>query len=114
MKLNFIVATDQPDSQGDIINIDGVMIDNPIVVLKEFDHNQPLGKATVTKDGGKLRAEFEMKEDFLSGTGLSPSIGFQLIKSKKGPDGIRELQEIKLYCVGICANENVDPNVTRF
>lgn len=113
VKLKFIVATNNIDGQGDIINMDGVKIPegSKVPLTKDFNPEKLLGEATVSvsADGKSIQAEADIPDEFM---GDYPAIGFEIIKSRQEGD-VRVIEEMKLHYLGICVNENVDPNVKR-
>lgn len=110
-KVKFIIETGKVDSQGDVIDLKGMVIpDKKLLVLKDFDATNLLGRATVIKEDGVLKAESDLPESTLD---LYPAIGFQIIKSEPNEHGGRNILEAKLYSVGLSTSPNVDPLIKR-
>lgn len=73
MKRTFTVETNLPDSNGDIINLDGMKIPDRVLMIENFDRTKPLGYAEVKKEGSELKAIAEIPEKYLD---KFPAIGF--------------------------------------
>lgn len=107
MKRTFTVATGHLDSQGDIINLDGIKMPDKIQLTENFDPLKIIGHAELKREGDAIRATAEIPDRLLD---AYPAIGFRLIKSHM--DGaVHVIEEIELHQVGICKNQNVDETI---
>jgi len=107
MKRTFTIATGQLDSQGDIINIDGVIMTDKINLTENFDKAKVIGEAELKREDGVLKAIAEIPDRLLD---AYPAIGFKLIKSRMEGDA-HIIDELELHQVGICKNQNVDESI---
>lgn len=104
----FTVLTDGVDSQGDRIILSGIKKPESVFILDNFDQSKPIGKSkNIINNGSELIVTADLPENT---KGMYPAIGFQMLKSEI-INGVREIQECKLFCVGLSASPNVDPNI---
>ena len=108
IKAHFIAEAGKVDSQGDIINLDGLKHDETVLLTKDFDAVNPLGRCKVFKEHGLLKAEAEIPEEYLNS---HPAIGFQVLKSHKNEHGGMTVTEAKLFTVSLCSSQNTDPSI---
>lgn len=107
----FIIETGKVDSNGDVIILDGLKIpDKSLPILKDFNHAECIGRATLKHEGGAIKADAVFSEKYFDGY---PAIGFQVIKSEPNEHGGRNILEAKLHYVGISLTPNVDPSIKR-
>lgn len=114
MVKTFTIATGNVDSAGDMIVLSGIKIPDNLKLFRNFDHAcKPLGviKNTEIKNteikNNELVCTFDVSEDI---TGFYPAIGFNAIKSHFEGE-IRVIDEMKLWCVSVGVNPNVDENI---
>lgn len=107
MKRTFTVATGQLDSQGDIINLDGIKMPATIEVAEGFDKTKIIGHAELKREGDVIKATAEVPDRLLD---CYPAIGFRLIKSHWDGEA-HVIDELELHHVGICSNQNVDERI---
>ncbi len=111
IKKTFTIATGSIDSDHDIIMPGAIKMPegSTVKILDHFDASKPVGVITeIKQDSNDIVATGMFRED---PTGLYPAIGFQVIKSHENMHGGRTIEELKLYCVGVCPGPNADPNV---
>lgn len=89
-KVKFIVENGQVDSNGDLINLDGLLIKNSVLLTKDFDLNHPIGNCEVFKEGGVLKAEATLAEDLLN---AYPAISFQILSSQPNEYGGKTIND---------------------
>ena len=109
IKKVFVIATGNVDSQGDILLPSSLKMPETgtLKVLDHFDAaKKPLGLITEIKQVGNEVVATGMFYDDPSG--LTPAIGFQVIKSHENAHGGRTFDEIKLMCVGLTPAPNSD------
>lgn len=107
MTRTFTVATGQIDSQGDIINLDGIKMPDKIQLTENFDASKVIGEAELKREGDLIRAKANVPDHMLD---AFPAIGFKLIKSHM-EGNVHVIDELELYQVGICKNQNVDETI---
>jgi hypothetical protein len=107
MKRTFTVETNKPDSNGDIVNLDGVHIPDKVPVTVDWDHSKFIGMASVTIEGEELKATAEIPDKYLD---AYPAIGFTAIKYNTNGKG-KTFEKVKLYEVSICARPNANPDI---
>lgn len=107
MTRTFTVVTGQLDSQGDIINLDGIKMPDKIKVTEGFDASKVIGEAELRREGDAIKATAEIPDHLLDGY---PAIGFKLLKSHM-EGNVHVIDEFELYQVGICGNQNVDESI---
>lgn len=107
MKRTFTVATGKLDSQGDIINLDGIKMPGVIQVTENFDPLKIVGEAELKHEGDAIKATAEVPDRLLD---AYPAIGFRLIKSHM-EGNVRIFDEIEIDRIGICGNQNVDETI---
>lgn len=105
--MQILVATGYPDSEGEVINLQGMQIDNPIKVIADFDFHHVLGLAQVWVKGEfYLMADIQLKPGIQLIADTYPSIGFQALKRNGNC-----VEESKLIYIGICKGKNMDERV---
>lgn len=107
MKKVKILSFDKVDSVGDLFPIGSVKWSHEVMLTHNFDHTKPLGKVEVSQEKDGLYTELDESKF----KGLTPAIGFQVIDSELREDGVTVFKEIKLEYVGLCMNENLDPEI---
>jgi hypothetical protein len=107
MKLIFTIETGMPDSNGDVIKLDGVKIPKKVMVVENFDHSKPVGLAEIKREGDELKAVAGIPEQLLD---KYPAIGFKV--EKYHMEGkVKVFDEIVLQSVGVCSKENTNPSI---
>jgi hypothetical protein len=107
MKLTFTVETGTPDSNGDIVNLDGVNIPDKVTIVENFDRTKPVSMAVVVREGNSLKATAEIPDRLLD---KYPAIGFS-VKKYHAEGAAKVFDEIDLQCVGLCTKENPNPDI---
>lgn len=96
-----------PDSNGDIILLDGVRIPKEVAVTHNFRSHEQIGVATVTKEGDKLIAVAIIEDKHLD---LYPAIGFSVVKYRTIDTG-KVYEEVDLQWIGLCEKPNLNPDI---
>jgi len=108
---NIIIEKGQVDTDKTKVIVSGICFPKyPIKVISNFDSRQVLGVAEVSLDhyDGTLVADLFLKDgDYNS---FYPAIGFSCLKGEQKGE-IFEVQEMKLYTVGICSSPNADRSI---
>lgn len=104
MKIKFIIEQGNIGTDATCVNVNGVIINNPIAVTRDFNIKEPLGFATVTLKDGKLYAEMEITEKKL--LHLYPAIGFTSIEK----EGIK-ITRLDLKMIGLSGLPNADESI---
>jgi hypothetical protein len=107
MKRIFIVETAMPDSNGDIVLLDGVRIPKEVAVTHNFSADEQIGVATVKKEGDKLVAIADIDDKHLD---LYPAIGFSVVKYRTIDTG-KVYEEVDLQWIGLCEKQNLNPDI---
>lgn len=107
MKTTFTIAhIGIPDSTGDIIMPGSIKQFANIVLTREFDCDNIIGRIErVAEVGNELKATAEIPADCMS---LFPAIGFRIIKAEKNEHGGHTIHEMALSMIGLSKNPNVD------
>lgn len=107
-KHTFIVETDQPDANGDIVRLDGVQF-GAIKMLHNFRNHEIIDSTpSVFQDGNCLKCTAEVPVKFLD---KYPAIGFTVNKYTTNPDGSKTFESITLYSIGLCDQPNPNPSI---
>jgi hypothetical protein len=107
MKYTFTIVTNQPDQQGDVLNLAGLVLPRKVILTKNFEHNYPLDICEIHNNGSELKAIAEIPDELLDYT---PAIGFELLESHK-EGSTRVIDKFKLWQVGLSNGPNVDPSI---
>jgi hypothetical protein len=108
MKRTFIIETAFPDSDGNIIVLEGMKIPSKVIITDNFQKDAPpIGTAEVVKDGDYLKATAEIPDQYLD---RYPAIGFQIRKYRTIDTG-KVYEETILEQVGLCEKENLNPDI---
>jgi hypothetical protein len=107
MKCTFTIATDNPDQQGDVLNLAGLVLPRQVLLTKDFEHHYPLDVCEIHNNGNELKAIADVPDFLLDYT---PAIGFELLESHKEGDR-RVIDKFKLWQVGLTNGPNVDPSI---
>jgi len=110
MKKTFMIATGSIDGDGDKIMPGSLKMpkDKKVLILKGFDSTKKLGEVdSVVEKKGKYIATAHLKDRVEN---LYPAIGFDILKYHMDGD-IRVIDEMKLYCVGLCVSPSVDKSI---
>lgn len=80
-----------------------------VPVLIDFDVNTTVGFVSeITQNDNKIMCRADIYEDCI---GMYPCIGFKIIKSRFH-EGVRLIEEMEIYSVGLTIKENVDPSIS--
>lgn len=107
MKRIFTIETGLPDSNGDVINLDGIKIPDKVLMIEDFDRTKPLGYAEVKREGNELKATADVPDKYLD---RYPAIGFVAV-SYRFKDCGRIYDEIVLQNVGLSEKGNTNPDI---
>ena len=111
MKCTFIVETNKPDSNGDIINFEGLAIKDKTPILRAFNNAQVLGQASLKVEGEYLIAEAEILDRFENEIlDTYPAIGFKILQEHKEGSN-RIIDNAKVLAVGLSPQPNVNPDI---
>lgn len=105
----FTIATTGVDSDNERIFPGAIKMPNkPVHIFHNFDHSKRVGLVTsLTEKDGNFIATAEIDKEYLDSY---PAIGYSSIQSHIEGD-VLVLDEVKLWCVSLCSNPNVDPSI---
>ena len=105
---NITIESGEAGTDNVKVVIAGIEIKNPVPITLNFDSRRIIGKAEVFIKDGVLKANMNLNKDI--DLDCFPAIGFSSISSTQNGE-ILEVQESKLYSVGICKKANCDESI---
>lgn len=109
-QVTFTVArTGTPDAVGDIILPGSLKTYPNLLLTKEFDHDQIIGKVDqVCEVGNEIKVTADIPADCMH---LYPAIGFRIIKAESNEHGGKTIHELALSGIGLSEAPNVDSEI---
>ena len=105
---NITIESGEAGTDNVKVVITGIEIKNPVPITLDFENRRIIGRAEVFIKDGVLKANMNLAKDI--DLDCFPAIGFSRISSNQTGE-ILEVQESKLYSVGICNKANCDESI---
>jgi len=105
----FVIETEDADSEGTVIDLDGIEHKETVPICLNFgrDIKDVVGRGYVWVKEGQLWCKAELNIKHLD---LYPAIGFEVVEWEETPTG-KHYKRVKLFCIGVCNKENLNPSI---